>query len=225
MKKRAFPALLAAVFISLAAFGQQGQQPRTIEWGPANPPAVMDVDGHPQIVDTPLGQAVYFNGETDGVFLDVNPLKGMRQFTLEVIFRPDGDGKFAQRFLHLGTSAERILFETRVNPDKTWYFDAHTQLPDGKGRLTLIDERLTHPTDRWYNVTLVNTGGMLTTYVNGSPQKWGFLNYTPIDEGITSVGVRQNRVDYFKGTIHKIRITPRALVPGQFLKDYEKLNQ
>jgi hypothetical protein len=225
MKKRAFPALLAAVWVSLTALGQQGQQPRTIEWSVASQPTVQTLDGDPQIVETPLGQAIRFNGETDGVFLEENPLKGMTQFTLEVIFRPDGDGKFAQRFMHMGTSAERILFETRVNPDKTWYFDAHTQLPAQKGRLTLIDEKLLHPTDRWYNVTLVNTGTMLTTYVNGTPQKWGFLNYVPINEGITSVGVRQNRVDYFKGTIYKIRVTPRALVPGQFLKDYEQLNQ
>lgn len=224
MKKRAFPALLVAASISLTAFGQQGQ-PRTIEWSATDLPTIQSVEGDPQIVDTPLGPAVRFNGETDAVFVDENPLKGMTRFTLEVIFRPDGDGKFAQRFLHLGTSAERVLFETRVNPDKTWYFDAHAQLPDQKGRLTLIDERLTHPTDRWYNVTLVNTGGMLTTYVNGSPQRWGFLNYVPIDKGLTSVGVRQNRVDYFKGTIYRIRVTPRALAPGEFLKDHETLNR
>jgi hypothetical protein len=153
-------------------------------------------------------------------------LAGLNQFTLEVIFRPDGDGAFAQRFLHFGqVGGERVLFETRVNPDKTWYFDAHTQLADREKRLTLIDEKLLHPTDRWYNATLVNTGTQLTTYVDGSPQRWGRLEYVAIDQGSTSVGVRLNRVDYFKGTILMIRITPRALLPGQFLKEYEVLNK
>jgi len=61
--------------------------------------------------------------------------------------------------------------------------------------------------------------------VNGTPQKWGSLDYVPINEGISSVGVRQNMVDFFKGTIYKIRITPRVLVPRDFLKDYEELNK
>ena len=202
------------------------QQPQTIEWTANSYPTIQKVEGSPQIVETKLGQAVYFNGETDAVFLDTNPLAGMSQLTLEVIFKPDGDGKFAQRFMHLGeVRGERIMFETRVNPDKTWYFDAHTQLPNGGKSLTLIDEDLLHPTDQWYNVTLVITPMMQTTYVNGTPQKWGNLDYKPINEGISSIGVRQNMVDFFKGTIYKVRVTPRVLLPREFLKDYEELNK
>ena len=201
------------------------QQPQTIEWNAGNYPEIERVEGNPQIVQTKLGPAVYFNGETDGVFLKANPLAGLGQLTIEVIFKPDGDGKFAQRFMHLGeVRGERIMFETRVNPDKTWYFDAYVHLPDGKG-MALIDDKLLHPTDQWYNVTLVVSPTMQTTYVNGTPQKWGSLDYVPINEGISSVGVRQNMVDFFKGTIYKIRITPRVLVPRDFLKDYEELNK
>ena len=200
------------------------QQPAVIEWSAESYPTIQKVEGSPQIVQTKLGPAVYFDG-VSAVFLDSNPLAGLSQLTMEVIFKPDGDGKFAQRFMHLGTMRERLMLETRVNPDGTWYFDAHTQLPDDKGRLTLIDDKLLHPTDRWYNVTLVISPTMQTTYVNGVPQKWGNLNYVPIDGGVTSVGVRQNVVDFFKGTIYKIRVTPRVLVPRDFLKDHEVLNQ
>ena len=46
-----------------------------------------------------------------------------------------------------------------------------------------------------------------------------------IGEGFTSVGVRQNKVNWFKGDIYKLRFTPKALKPSEFLKDYEKLNK
>ena len=100
----------------------------------------------------------------------------------------------------------------------------HTSLSDGT-KLTLIDSALHHPTDRWYNVTLIVYRNMLVTYVNGSPQRWGNLTFFPIDEGITSVGVRQNKVCWFKGQMYRIRITPKALLPRDLLKDYEELNK
>lgn len=222
MKKSIFPLLSLLLLSATVAFGQ-GRE--AIEWSAAAPPAPLSVEGDPQLVETPLGMAVQFNGKPDGVFVEANPLAGLRQFTLEVIFKPDGDGPFAQRFLHIGTAAERVLFETRVDPDGMWYFDAHSQLPEDKGRLTLIDKELRHPTDRWYNVTLVCTGTQLTTYVDGTPQRWGPLRWVPFSTGVASVGVRQNRVDYFKGAILRVRVTPRALNPADFLKDYEILNE
>ena len=217
---------LLLVFCLAAAVRPFAQQPVVVEWSAENPPNVQRVEGNPAIVQTVLGPAVYFNGETDAIFLDINPLQGVGELTIEVIFRPDGDGKFAQRFMHFGeVGGERIMFETRVNPDKTWYFDAHTQLPEGAGRLTLIDEKLLHPTDKWYNAVLVAGPEGLATYVNGVVQKSGKLHYIPINRGISSIGVRQNMVDFFKGTIYKIRITPKALTPDDFLRDYEGLNR
>ncbi len=199
--------------------------PGTIDWKVAALPSIQATEGNPQIVETVLGPAVQFDGKQDAWFLDTNPLKGMKEATIEVIFKPDGDGDFAQRFLHMGLlRGERIMFETRVNPDRTWYFDAHTSLSDGN-KLTLIDSALHHPTDRWYNVTLIVYRNMLVTYVNGSPQRWGNLTFLPIDEGITSVGVRQNKVCWFKGQMYRIRITPKALLPRDLLKDYEELNK
>ncbi|MDR2935831.1 MAG: LamG domain-containing protein [Rikenellaceae bacterium] len=221
------------LFVSLAAVlacgfsvlnAQQRQEPKVIvEWSLANPPGVQSVEGRPTLVQTALGPTVSFDGVDDGFFLTVNPLDGLEQLTLECIFRPAGDGPKEQRFMHLGTTGQRIMFETRITPDKQWYFDAHTALSNGKS-LTLIDPALLHPTDRWYNVTLVWTRTSAATYVNGVPQRWGNLDFLPVNGGVSSIGMRQNKVGWFKGEIYKIRVTGVALSPGDFLKDYEALN-
>lgn len=221
MKVNSVLILLLASLLSTAVYSQDNY----IEWKVANLPSVDSIKGAPTKVNTVLGEAVSFDGEKDGYFLGVNPLQGMEELTLEVIFKPDGDGPFAQRFMHLGLlRGERIMFETRVTPDKTWYFDAHTASSNGKS-LTLIDENLTHPTDRWYNATLVARRDKLTTYVNGVKQLEGNLEFLPVNKGISSVGVRQNLVSWFKGTIYKVRVTPRVLSPEEFQKDYVTLNE
>src|SRR5437868_4782850 len=56
--------------------------------------------GHPKIVDTPHGKAVEFNGVDDAIFIGTHPLVGAREWTWEVVFRPDSGGKPEQRFFH-----------------------------------------------------------------------------------------------------------------------------
>src|SRR5262249_48824072 len=56
--------------------------------------------GHPRVIDTPGGKAVEFNGEDDGLQIDVHPLAGAETYTWEAIFRPDG-GNAEQRWFHL----------------------------------------------------------------------------------------------------------------------------
>ncbi len=221
MNCRKFLVGLFAATASLTAFSQT----EPLVWHSEFYPRIDSVSGSPDMIGTPIGAAVRFNGVDDAVFIDENPIRGLREFTVEVIFRPDGSGPFAQRFLHMGTSrGERIVLETRLNEDKTWYFDAHTTLSDGK-KITIIDEKLTHPADRWYNVTLVVYRDRMVTYVNGKPQRWANADFIPLGDGITSVGVRQNLVDWFKGDIFKIRITPSGLLPRDFLMDHELLNE
>src|ERR1700744_3802637 len=48
--------------------------------------------GNPQLIDTPAGKAIQFNGVSDGIFVDDHPLAGAATYTWEVIFRPDADG-------------------------------------------------------------------------------------------------------------------------------------
>lgn len=199
--------------------------PGTIDWQVADLPSIDSIKGAPTLIDTKLGKAVHFNGETDGYYLGENPLRGMEEVTVEVIFRQDGDAKFEQRFLHMGTvRGARIMFETRVNPDSTWYLDTFIRL-DKETDLVLIDPEQTHPAGRWYNLSMVVADGKATSYVDGVQQLTGEIPYREIAEGITSVGVRQNQVCWFKGDLYRIRITPKALSPEEFLTDHNLLNE
>ena len=197
----------------------------TVDWLVADLPSIDSIKGAPTLIDTKLGKAVHFNGETDGYYLGENPLRGMEELTIEVIFRQDGDAKFEQRFLHMGTvRGARILFETRVNADATWYLDGYVDLGEDED-LVLIDPEQTHPAGRWYNLSMVVSDGKATSYVDGVQQLTGEIPYRPIEEGITSVGVRQNQVCWFKGDLYRIRITPKALSPEEFLTDQNLLNE
>jgi hypothetical protein len=41
---------------------------------------------------------------------------------------------------------------------------------------------------------------------------------TPQKAGQTSIGVRFNKVNYFKGAVRTARMTPHALQPAEFLR-------
>src|SRR5262245_27367159 len=45
--------------------------------------------GKPQIISTPYGDAVWFNGTNSGLYIGTNPIAGFTNFTVEMIFRPD----------------------------------------------------------------------------------------------------------------------------------------
>lgn len=177
------------------------------------------VVGNPRVIKTPKGKAVAFYGLGDALFLDVHPLAGARTFTWEVIFRPDADGRPEQRFFHMhqnGVSNNRILLETRIINGQ-WCLDAHTQTD--AGTQTLIDRTKLHPLGQWMNVAVVYDGREFRSYVNGVLQVAGVVSLSPQGEGRTSVGVRINQVDWFKGAIRTARITRnRVLSPSQFLK-------
>ena len=178
------------------------------------------VEGSPRIVATPIGKAIEFDGVDDALLLDRHPLAGATTFTIEALIRPDG-GAFEQRWLHLaadggeGTPAAntRILFELRVKGDE-WYLDAYAR---GAGyALTLIDPAKRHKVGRWYHVAQTYDGTTYRAYVDGVLQAEGPLAFAPQGAGRSSVGVRINRVNYFKGAIREARFTPRALSPAQF---------
>lgn len=216
--------MIAVSALLMVACTSAPEGPETVDWLVAELPAVDSVMGAPTLIDTKLGKAVHFNGESDAYYLGVNPLQGMEEVTVEVIFRQDADAAFEQRFLHMGQiKGERIMFETRVNPDSTWYLDTYIRL-DGPEDLVLIDPAQTHPTGRWYNLSMVVSNGKATSYVDGQEQLQGEIPYRAINTGISSVGVRQNKVCWFKGDLYRIRITPRALTPEEFLTDQNALN-
>ena len=175
-----------------------------------------EISGDPKIIASPYGEAVWFDGEDDAIFLNDQPLEGLSEFTVEVIMKPDSGGRFEQRFLHFGeVSGDRVLLELRAKPSH-WYFDAYIQSGDSK--LALIDSTRLHPLNRWHHVAYVVNNGDLATFISGRKELTGLVDEVAVDSGTTSIGVRLNRVHWYKGAIYKIKITPRALTPEDFLK-------
>lgn len=180
------------------------------------------VEGHPLLIDTPDGRAVAFNGVDDALIIDQHPLAGAATFTMEAIFRPDG-GAFEQRWLHLAefdpasndAQSPRTLFEIRVVEAK-WYLDAFTTGP-GYNQALVVPEK-TFPVGRWYSVQQTFDGNIYRAYVDGMLQAEAPLDFKPHGAGRSSVGMRINRVSYFKGAILEAHFTPRALKVEEFLK-------
>ncbi len=178
--------------------------------------------GQPRVVDSPLGKAVEFDGVDDALFIDNHPLAAARTFTWEAIFRPDG-GETEQRWFHLAeqdpaTGADtddRMLFEIRVT-GKSWFLDSHIQ--SGAVSKTLMNRTWLHPLGAWYHVASVYDGKEFRNYVDGVREGAGEVALEPHGPGHTSVGVRINKVFYFKGAVHLARFTHRALSPAEFLK-------
>ena len=177
---------------------------------------LVTIKGDPKVVACKYGNALQFNGKTDGLFLDQMPLASLTQFTVEVLFCPSAGGKFEQRLLHMGEIREnRVLLEIRSSATD-WYFDAF--IKSGDQKKTLIDSSLLHPLNQWYHLAYVNDNGKLITYINGNKELESQIIMTPIQTGKTSIGVRQSEQSWFNGMIYKIRITPKALKPSHFLQ-------
>lgn len=172
--------------------------------------------GSPRTIDTAQGGAVQFDGEDDGLVVDAHPLSGAVEFTAEVIFRPDSGGDEEQRFLHLQEtgSRDRILFETRLPGDETWFLDTYVKT-GGKGH-TLYAKRFRHPLGEWYHAALVVADGEMRHFVNGELEMSRPIEFSPQGPGRTSIGVRINAVSWFKGAVSEACFTPRALPPGEF---------
>ena len=199
----------------------QTQRPGPIVWAVDSLATIgghpVTVIGSPRVVETPEGKAVEFNGTTDGLFVDHNPIAGLERFTIEVLFSPASDGAEEQRFVHIqeADSENRALVELRLLPKAVWCLD--TYLRHGDAQLTLLDRTLTHPAAGWHAAALVFDGQTMTHYVDRVAQGTGTVAFKALGPGRTSIGVRQNRVSFFKGRIRLIRVTPDALAPSALL--------
>jgi Concanavalin A-like lectin/glucanases superfamily len=172
--------------------------------------------GSPRLIDAPNGKAVEFDGES-GLFLDINPLTGLKQFTAEVVFQPYTAGPKEQRFLHFqeNDTENRLLFEIRLTDDNRWFLDAF--IKSGDGNYTLYAEKFPHPIGAWYHAAVVMDGATMRHYVNGIEEMATPIKCTPQKDGRTSIGVRINKVSWYKGAVRRVRITPRVLMPNEFL--------
>jgi hypothetical protein len=216
--------LLIASFANTATSAQTRDKPRvrSIVWKVDNLKSIggnaVEVLGSPKVVRTDRGKAVVFDGVGDGIFINTNPLAGAARFTIEAIFRPDAGGEKEQRWLHIEdteNTESRALLETRLNGEE-WFLD--TFLKSGESRMPLLAENFKHPTGRWYHVALVYDGAEMRHYIDGKLELSGKIDFKTFGKGRTSIGVRQNKVYWFKGAVLKARFTNRALSPDQFIK-------
>jgi hypothetical protein len=175
------------------------------------------VEGEPKVIDTPYGKALEFDGVDDGIFFDVHPLAGMTEFTVEVIFQPYADGQPEQRFFHMQEqeTTERVMFETRLVEDNLWFIDTFMQSNDQNYTMFAIGNK--HELGPWYHAAIVVDGKTFKHYVNGKMELGKEVEFTPQKPGRTSLGVRINKVYWYKGAIRKARFTPRAMSSDEFL--------
>lgn len=216
MNRRAF--LIAGAGAAIIPSGLPAVSPvGTTHWKLDN---LRSVGGHavtlvgaPRLIDSPWGPAAYFGGEGDAMLLDVHPLAGAERFRIDAWFRPDG-GPFEQRWLHLeadgapglpaGTGTTRMLFEIRV-AEARWYLDAFVA---GEGyKQAMIDPARSFPLGRWYHVTQSFDGRTYRSFVNGQLQVARDIAFMPQGPGRTSLGMRMNRVSFFRGAISHLRFS------------------
>jgi hypothetical protein len=174
--------------------------------------------GDPQLEQDPHGSALCFDGIDDGLAFEHNPIAGMSEFTIQVLFRPDAVGTAEtpseQRFVHFeeggATTPEsrRALIETRVVGEQ-WFLD--TFLRGKSASKALIDPQKKHPVGHWYWVALSYGDGTLRHYIDAQLELEGAVPFEPLCPGRTSLGVRLNRVSWFKGCLRELRVTPTVL--------------
>ncbi len=169
------------------------------------------VEGNPKLVDG----AIEFNGVDDALFLDVHPLAGAKQFSWELVFRPSRGGKPEQRCFHLteNGSTHRMLFETRLIGEQ-WCLDSF--VASSTGQKALIDRGKLHSLDAWHHVAMVYDGRELRHYVDHKLELSAEVALAPHTEGKCSVGVRYNKIDYFKGAMRLARFHKRAVAASEF---------
>src|SRR5262245_5813553 len=212
------------VFLSVAILtaSQPANTSKPVVWNVDNLESIgghkVRVVGKPRVIETDRGKAIEFDGKGDGLIVAANPLTGLKEVTVEVIFRLAAGGPKEQRFLHFQQkeSEDRLLFETRLTDDGRWFLDTHLQV--GKAQRTLFAEKFPHALGTWHHAATVVDGKTMRHYVDGKEELAGDIQAAPLAAGQTSIGMRFNEVFWFQGAIRQIRITPAVLKSDAFLK-------
>jgi Concanavalin A-like lectin/glucanases superfamily len=185
----------------------------------------IQVSGNPQIVNTEHGKAMKFDGIDDKLLVDNNPIGDAKEFTVEVIFKPDPafDISKEPRFIHIqdpnDSLSKRVLIELRLTKTNEWYLDGF-MLTDA-GEKTLVNKTLTHPTGEWVHAAVTYKDNTFKTFVNGVQELSGNVYFTEklINKtGKTSIGGRMDNRNYYCGFIKTLKITKRALEPKDFIR-------
>lgn len=180
--------------------------------------------GNPQVVMTDMGKAVEFDGDGDMLLIDGNPLGEAKEFTIEIIFKPDGayPQNTDPRFVHIqdpdDADAKRVMMELRITEENLWYLDGFMNTDNAN--LTLIDASFTHPTSQWMHAAVTYGNGVFKTYVNGTEELSDNVTYASeivAPDAKTSLGARMNQRNWYRGIIKTFKVTQRVLTPEEFL--------
>lgn len=162
--------------------------------------------GNPVIKAEGKDSSIYFNGIDDGLIVPAIPIEGWSTFTIEVLFKPESDGPIAPRFIHFeDTALNRGTLELRLTKNGQWYLDAFLKNGKTNKGFTLIDSTKLHPTGSWYWAALVYNDKKMSSYINGKKELEGEIDFPSMTKGKISLGVRLNKVNWFKGQIREIR--------------------
>jgi hypothetical protein len=187
------------------------------------------VFGNPQVVKTELGKAIKFNGIDDRLLVDNNPIGTSKEFTVEVIFKPDPAFSISNqpRFIHFqdpaDSSAKRLMIELRITEKNEFYLDGYMQTD--AAQKTLVNKTLLHPTGQWVHAAVTFKDNIFKTYVNGVQELSGNVAYTELfleKTGKVSIGGRMNKINYYCGLIKTLKTTRKALEPKDFIKITKK---
>ena len=96
--------------------------------------------------------------------------------------------------------------EIRILPGGLWALD--TYLHDGEHRLTLLDAARVHDAGRWHRVSLSYDGRVMRSAVDGVPELSGPVAFGPMRGGQAALGVRIDRVFWYKGAIRRVAFGP-----------------
>ena len=181
-----------------------------------------EVLGAPGIMDAAAGgPALRFNGQSDGLFVPVNPLAGWPKFTVEVLFLPETNCADEQRFVYVTDDSDaRVTIETRSADGQSWCLD--TCLWSGDNNQTLRDTAALHPNGKWAWAALVYDGETMSHYVNGVKELERGIAFAPMTDGQVALGVRNDRRYWFKGSIKEVRFIPGALNSNALQRVSEK---
>ncbi|MBN2611471.1 MAG: T9SS type A sorting domain-containing protein [Bacteroidales bacterium] len=180
--------------------------------------------GNPQVVCTDFGRAVSFDGNGDMLLIDANPLGTAKEFTVELIFKPNACFPINTdpRYMHIqdpdDPEAKRVMMEIRVNSRNQWYLDGF--MKTDQANLTLIDSNRVHPTGEWMHAAITYKDNVLKTYVNGVQELSGTVAYTSeivAPSAKTSLGARMNMKNWYNGYMKRFRVTQKALSPQEFM--------
>jgi len=187
--------------------------------------------GNPQVISTPYGNAVQFNGLKDGLVVSNNPVAGMSKLTVELVFKHDPltvPTAHEPRIVHIqsagpSSAAHRLTLETRVSTQitpHTFHLDTFLRFAGAKSHnCTLFNDDSPHPVGEWTHLAVTFDGTNFCNYVNGRRERCGTLTGAVFaDTGTTWIGQRNNNVNYFEGAVLALRFTPRVLATNEFMQ-------